>query len=193
MPAPISHSRGSLAEPVPFLRAGIVEGAVESSLRSAAERIRTAERRRIQQQLHDGLQQELVALVASLGSARSALGRWPEPVGELVDEAYRTAQRIVADLRDLLQGIYPSVLPDLGLVPAIEANARRVPVPDGAGLPPAVVAAGGPVSLRDRVEAVGGTVRSAVTPGGGTIVRARLPAHGCPGMAGRFFDGGAGR
>lgn len=64
---------------------------------------------------------------------------------------------------------------------------------DGAGLPPAVVAAGGPVSLRDRVEAVGGTVRSAVTPGGGTIVRARLPAHGCPGMAGRFFDGGAGR
>ncbi|MFC7620330.1 sensor histidine kinase [Microlunatus sp. GCM10028923] len=96
---------------------------------ASAARVRDAERRRIQQQLHDGLQQELVALVAQLGLARSSLDRKPAAARELINEAYRAAQRIVDDLRDLVHGIYPSVLSDLGLVAAIEASVSRLPIP----------------------------------------------------------------
>jgi signal transduction histidine kinase len=86
-----------------------------------------SERRRIERNIHDGAQQELVALVARLGMARSAAvkgGLTPD----VVDDFRREAQRILSDLRELAQGIHPSVLSDGGIVEAVEDRCARLPL-----------------------------------------------------------------
>jgi len=86
-----------------------------------------SERRRIERNIHDGAQQELVALVANLGMARSAAAQGslsPETVNGLRLEA----QQILADLRELAQGIHPSVLSDGGLLEAVEERCARLPI-----------------------------------------------------------------
>ncbi len=88
-----------------------------------------AERRRIEQDLHDGVQQELVAVVAKLGLARSVLPRDPSRSLLLIEELRDEAVRIVDELRELAHGIHPSVLSDEGLVAAVESRARRMPIP----------------------------------------------------------------
>lgn len=95
-----------------------------------AGRIVTAaesERRRIERNIHDGAQQELVALVARLGMARAAAseGRLsPEDVEVLQHEA----GQILTDLRELAQGIHPSVLSDGGILEAVEERCSHVPI-----------------------------------------------------------------
>ena len=86
-----------------------------------------SERRRIERNIHDGAQQELVALVARLGMARSAAaqgGLTPDVVDDLRVEA----QRILSDLRELAQGIHPSVLSDGGILEAVEERCARLPM-----------------------------------------------------------------
>ena len=87
-----------------------------------------AERRRIERDLHDGIQQNVVALIASLRLARNRLDRGvlrAEELSELQDQARET----LADLRELAHGIHPQVLSDSGLVSAIESRTARFPVP----------------------------------------------------------------
>jgi signal transduction histidine kinase len=87
-----------------------------------------AERRRIERDLHDGIQQNVVALIASLRLARNRLDRGTlrsEELSELQDQARET----LADLRELAHGIHPQVLSDSGLVAAIESRTTRFPVP----------------------------------------------------------------
>jgi signal transduction histidine kinase len=85
------------------------------------------ERRRIERNIHDGAQQELVAMVAKLGMARSAAERGSlKPDG--IDDLRLDAQRILSDLRELSQGIHPSVLSDGGIVEAVEDRCARVPL-----------------------------------------------------------------
>ena len=84
-----------------------------------------AERRRIERDLHDGAQQELVALVTQLGLA----GAGSNGRGEVFDRLRRDAQNILAGLRDLAQGIYPSVLTDGGLYEALRERASHCQVP----------------------------------------------------------------
>jgi signal transduction histidine kinase len=86
-----------------------------------------SERRRIERNIHDGAQQELVALVAKLGMARSAAaqgGLTPDVVDDLRFEA----QQILSDLRELAQGIHPSVLSDGGILEAVEDRCARIPL-----------------------------------------------------------------
>lgn len=95
-----------------------------------AGRIVTAaesERRRIERNIHDGAQQELVALVARLGMARAAAseGRLSP---EEVDELQREARQILTDLRELAQGIHPSVLSDGGILEAVEERCSHLPM-----------------------------------------------------------------
>jgi signal transduction histidine kinase len=87
-----------------------------------------AERRRIERDLHDGIQQNVVALIASLRLARNRLDRGAlrsDDLAELQDQARET----LADLRELAHGIHPQVLSDSGLVAAIESRTTRFPVP----------------------------------------------------------------
>jgi signal transduction histidine kinase len=86
-----------------------------------------AERRRIERNIHDGAQQELVALVARLGMARSAAAQGRLTPNE-VDDLRLEAQQILSDLRDLAQGIHPSVLSDGGIVEAVEERCARLPL-----------------------------------------------------------------
>lgn len=95
-----------------------------------AGRIVTAaesERRRIERNIHDGAQQELVALVARLGMARSAASKGELTAGE-VDELQAEARRILSDLRELAQGIHPSVLSDGGILEAVEERCAHLPI-----------------------------------------------------------------
>ena len=86
-----------------------------------------AERRRLERNIHDGAQQELVALVAKLGLAR-ARARSGGIDEETLLELQGDAQAILRDLRELAQGIHPSVLTDGGLVEAVEDRCSRLPI-----------------------------------------------------------------
>ncbi|MFC5148417.1 sensor histidine kinase [Streptomyces aureoversilis] len=86
------------------------------------------ERRRIERRLHDGIQQELVALVAKLALARNRLHRGGDidaALTEVQDDAYR----VIDGLRELAHGIHPPILTDQGLVAAVTSCARRMPLP----------------------------------------------------------------
>ncbi|WP_414170049.1 GAF domain-containing sensor histidine kinase [Streptoverticillium reticulum] len=86
------------------------------------------ERRRIERRLHDGIQQDLVALVAKLRLARNRLARGGDidmVLAEVQDDAYR----VIDELREVAHGIHPPVLTDQGLVAAVTSRARRMPIP----------------------------------------------------------------
>jgi signal transduction histidine kinase len=86
-----------------------------------------SERRRIERNIHDGAQQELVALVAKLGMARSAVAQGSLSP-EVIDDLRLDAQQILSDLRELSQGIHPSVLSDGGILEAVEDRCARLPL-----------------------------------------------------------------
>lgn len=85
------------------------------------------ERRRIERNIHDGAQQDLATLVARLGVTRARANGDVALVAAL-GEIQRQVQQILADLRELAQGIHPSVLRDGGLVAAIEDRCSRLPI-----------------------------------------------------------------
>jgi signal transduction histidine kinase len=86
------------------------------------------ERRRLERDLHDGIQQDVVAQIAGLRLARNRLQRGelaPAELEELQDQARAT----LTDLRELARGIHPPVLSDNGLVAAVESGVARYPIP----------------------------------------------------------------
>ncbi len=85
--------------------------------------------RRIERDLHDGTQAQLVAIAMKLGDARDRLsGQETAPeVAHLLESAHGTAKDALVDLRDLARGIHPPVLND-GLAPALETLAAQSPV-----------------------------------------------------------------
>jgi signal transduction histidine kinase len=196
-----------------------------------------AERRRIEQNIHDGAQQSIVALMARLRLARNQLDRDPEHAAANLAELQDEAARILGELRELARGIHPSVLSDRGLFEAVQAAGSRLPLPvrvvanprarearyaddiegaayfvvteslanvlkharatradvsiahangalevavedDGVGINPQTPRGSGLANLRDRVEALGGRVRTETREEGGTRLVAELPARG---------------
>jgi signal transduction histidine kinase len=98
--------------------------------RSAAVDSAEAERRRIERDLHDGAQQRLVALAASLGEARMKLEGGDTDAGQaLVAGAHQEAKAALKEIRDLVRGIHPVILEDRGLDAALSAVVARAPVP----------------------------------------------------------------
>ncbi|MFD7784345.1 sensor histidine kinase [Streptomyces nojiriensis] len=90
-----------------------------------------AERRRIERDLHDGAQQQLVALSMTLGLAELELRGIPRAAGAaaLVARGRGEAKVALEQLRDLVRGIHPQVLTDHGLAAAVAEVALRHPVP----------------------------------------------------------------
>jgi len=117
-------------------------GAAASRVRSLEEsrsktlHAATETLRRIERDLHDGTQAQLVALAMRLGQAKEKLDHLgaedetPElaAIRRLVDQAHRGAKDAITDLRDLARGIHPPVL-DTGLENALATLASRSPVP----------------------------------------------------------------
>jgi signal transduction histidine kinase len=188
-------------------------------------------RRRIERDLHDGLQQRLVTLGLQVRAAEVSV---PPAASELKTELARVGDGlmdVLRDVREISRGIHPAILSERGLEPAVKALARRSPVPvdltvrvpgrlpdqvelgayyivsealanvakhanaemvmvsveagrgglslsvrdDGAG--GADPGGAGLTGLRERAEALGGTLRLTSPPGGGTSVDVRLPAR----------------
>jgi signal transduction histidine kinase len=107
------------------LRATI--GDLRASRRRLVE-AQDAERRKIERNLHDGAQQQLIALTIHLALLAESADD-PAAVRELVPAVKDGVRAALDDLRDLARGIYPPVLADHGLVPALQAQARKVALP----------------------------------------------------------------
>ena len=107
---------------------------LEAELRRQVEELRLSrrrlvdaqdtERRRIERDLHDGVQQQLVALTARLKRASLAA---PAGIQDELREAAADAVESVFALQELARGIYPSLLADQGLVAALCTHASRLP------------------------------------------------------------------
>jgi signal transduction histidine kinase len=85
-----------------------------------------AERRRLERNLHDGAQQRLVTLSVALGLAAS---RGDAANSDVLSRAQDDVEDAIVELRELARGIHPTLLRDEGLEAAIEALARRTPLP----------------------------------------------------------------
>ena len=96
--------------------------------RSAVLDVEATELRRIERDLHDGAQQRLVMLTIDLGLASEKIDSDPDAARKLVLEGQEQAREALAELRDLVRGIAPSILLDRGLVPALGSIAGRGPV-----------------------------------------------------------------
>jgi signal transduction histidine kinase len=127
------------AVPIASVRLLSLENArLEDELRSTIRELRLsrarlisaadAERRRIERDLHDGAQQRLVSLRVKLGLAEELLGGGPAELKALIQEIAGDAESALDELHDLVHGIYPAVLVDRGLAPALKALAADAPV-----------------------------------------------------------------
>ncbi|MET9328552.1 histidine kinase [Tsukamurella sp. NPDC003166] len=97
-------------------RAGVVEAA-------------DAERRRLERDLHDGVQQRLVSLAVNLGVARATLADLSEPARVVLDDAHDQAKLAIAELGHLVRGLHPPVLEDRGLDAALSGLAGTAAIP----------------------------------------------------------------
>jgi signal transduction histidine kinase len=101
-------------------------------LRASRERIVRAqdeERRRVERNLHDGAQQRLVALSLLLGRARAAEQGSNSKARDVLATAEGELRAALGELRELAQGIHPTILITGGLEPALRSLADRSPIP----------------------------------------------------------------
>jgi signal transduction histidine kinase len=109
-------------------------------LRASRRRIVTAQDERAKQlerNLHDGAQQQLVALGVQLSLARRLAERDAPEMAATFDMLQAAATDALENLRDLARGIYPPLLADQGLLVALGAQARKAALPvevEGMGL-----------------------------------------------------------
>ena len=223
-----------LAEFTELLGTAIANTQSRTELSASRARIVAAAdetRRRLERDLHDGIQQRLVSLALK---ARTIATMTPQPAGEIRGELSLLADGLgtaMDELREVSHGIHPAILSEAGLGPALEALARRSAVPVeldlnlGPRLGEHVEAAGyyiaseaitnvakharasvidmradgcdgaltlsisddgvggadpgrgsGIIGLKDRVEALGGTISVLSPPGHGTALHVQLPA-----------------
>ena len=101
-------------------------------LRASRQRLVNAqdeERRKIERNIHDGVQQQLVALNVQAGLLARVGNSDPTKVADMAEQLQTRASEALDDLRDLARGIYPPLLADKGLGAALEAQARKSVVP----------------------------------------------------------------
>jgi len=110
-------------------------------LRLSRRRIVTAQderAKRLERDIHDGAQQQLVALAVKLGLAERLVATDPARAASMLAEAKAETNDALDDLRDLARGIYPPLLADKGLAAALDSQARKSSIsvevePDGVG------------------------------------------------------------
>ena len=192
-----------------------------------------AERRRLERDLHDGVQQHLVGLRIKLDMAAETFREDPVRGERALASVGRQMDDVLQELRSLARGIYPSLLHEYGLREALRAAARNSPIPvavraasigrypedlevavyfcclealqnvakhagpdattmvtlsregpmllvevhdSGVGFDPDAARPGnGLINMRDRIEAIGGTLKITARRGRGTSVRGRVP------------------
>jgi signal transduction histidine kinase len=232
---PLGPEQGRLITDVAS-QAGLVLSNVRliEELRASRQRLvaaQDAERRKLERDLHDGAQQQFVAVGIKARLVEGLIGSDQERARDLLREVVADTQGALENLRDLAHGIYPPVLADQGLAAAVAAHARKVPVPvdvevagtgrfpqeieaavyfcclealqniakyaeathadvrigtedgslvftvadDGRGFDPAAARGAGLQSMRDRLDALGGSLEVRSAPGAGSRVTGRVP------------------
>ncbi|MEX0834098.1 MAG: GAF domain-containing sensor histidine kinase [Actinomycetota bacterium] len=100
-------------------------------LRASRQRLVAAqdeERRKIERNLHDGAQQQLIALGIKVKLAQSLAEKDPAKTSQMLSGIQGEVQDSVESLRDLARGIYPPLLADKGLAAALDAQGRKAAV-----------------------------------------------------------------
>jgi signal transduction histidine kinase len=206
-------------------------------LRTSRQRLMRAQdeaRRRLERNIHDGAQQQLVALKVRLSLAERLIDKDPEKLKRALADLKDDTDEALQALRELARGIYPPLLMEGGLFVALQAQARKSSVPinieagnlqryapdtesavyfcclealqnvaksakatvakirlsaengrlafavedDGKGFDPSQARQGsGLQNMRDRIEAVGGTLAIRSAPGKGTKVSGSVPVQ----------------
>jgi signal transduction histidine kinase len=204
-------------------------------LQESRRRIVTAQderARKLERDLHDGAQQQLVALSVKLGLIEQLAARDPDKAIAMIAQAKAETLDALDTLRDLARGIYPPLLADQGLVAALEAQARKSPIDvrlegqverfdqeieaavyfcclealqniakyanashaaiclsrsndrlafevtdDGVGFEPSAAHGSGLTNMRDRLEALGGSLAVESAPSRGTTIRGAIPVE----------------
>ena len=139
---PMNPRKQDLAQDM-AAQAGLVlrNVALIEAVRESRRRIVTAQDERaraLERNIHDGAQQQLVALSVKLRLAQQLVDRDPAKAQEMLADLQTQTNETLEDLRDLARGIYPPLLADQGLAAALQAQARRSSVavevhPDGVG------------------------------------------------------------
>jgi signal transduction histidine kinase len=102
-----------------------------AELRASRQRIvaaQDAERRRLERNIHDGAQQNLVALTVKLRLATTLAKRDPERARVAVKALEAESDQALETLRALARGIYPPLLREQGLATAVRAEAEKMPI-----------------------------------------------------------------
>jgi signal transduction histidine kinase len=103
-----------------------------ADLQAAQKRLVAAqdhERRKLERNIHDGAQQQLVALQVRQRLAEQLIDRDPAKAKEMLGQIQTDTGTALDDLRDLARGIYPPLLADKGLIAALESQARKATMP----------------------------------------------------------------
>ena len=103
-----------------------------ADLQAAQKRLISAqdeERRRLERNIHDGAQQQLVALQVRQRLVEQLIDRDPAKAKEMLAQVQTDTGAALDDLRDLARGIYPPLLADKGLAAALESQARKATIP----------------------------------------------------------------
>jgi signal transduction histidine kinase len=139
---PMNPGKAKLVEDL-AAQAGLVLRNVRliEELRASRQRLVAAqdeERRKIERNIHDGAQQQLVALAVKQRMVASVIGRDNDRARAILEELQSETTQALEDLRDLARGVYPPLLADQGLAAALEAQGRKSAVPvdvmaDGVG------------------------------------------------------------
>lgn len=106
---------------------GLEAGLVRS--RTRLVEAEDAARRRVERDLHDGVQQQLAAVLSLVELAQRQLARDPALAAPTLTEIAGATRDTVRDLREVVGGIHPAVLTDRGLVEAVEARLQRLALP----------------------------------------------------------------
>jgi signal transduction histidine kinase len=126
---PITPGKSRLVEDL-AAQAGLVlrNARLIQELRASRHRIVSAQdarAKKLERDLHDGAQQQLVALSVKLGLAGQLTDSDPVAAKALLGQLQMEAADAIDTLRDLARGIYPPLLADQGLAAALTAQARK--------------------------------------------------------------------
>jgi signal transduction histidine kinase len=131
---------GLLHEVLPAARVAVENEQLQAEVKAQLEELRASrarivdtgdsERRRLERDLHDGAQQRLLVLSYELGRVRGAAEANGDPeLMTILAAAGAESQAALAELRELAHGIYPAILADAGLTPALGTLADAAPLP----------------------------------------------------------------
>lgn len=123
--------RRRLAPSTAELEAARLSERVEELTRTRAGAVDShgAELRRIERDLHDGTQAQLVSLAMRIGIAKQTMAADPEKAAKILDDARDGAEQAMTELRGVLRTMYPPILADRGLAGAVSALCARSPIP----------------------------------------------------------------